>query len=116
MSDSVSPLNSKFQHDCKNSERIIRFKPLPQNYQIDPPIGSCLSKKKSPSDRIIEEEKTALEETSSESIEEDGANENVPEFFSKDVFLSPLYASTGNAQNQSASRELSRVEFSVRVF
>jgi len=72
--------------------------PLPQNYQIDPPIGSCLSKKNSPSDRIIEEEKTALEETSSESIEEDGATENVPEFFSKDVFLSPLYASTGNAQ------------------
>ena len=84
-------------HEYKNFKKKSVFKPLPQNYHIDPPIGSCLSKKNSPSDRIIEEEKTALEETSSESIEEDGATENVPEFFSKDVFLSPLYASTGNA-------------------
>jgi len=79
--------------------------PLPQNYQIDPPIGSCLAKNNSPSDRIIEEEKTALEnqETSSESIEEE-TNEKVPEFFSKDVFLSPLYASTGNALTKFSRR------------
>lgn len=68
--------------------------PLPQNYEIDPPIGFCLPKKNSHSDRIIEEEKSALEETSSESIEEDGTNEIVPEFFSMEVFLSPLYASS----------------------
>ena len=65
------------------------IKPLPDNYQIDSPIGGA----KRNDDTKLEDE-SLLDNNNSTA-----ADTNIPDFVSKDVLLSPLYWSTGLNRN-----------------